>query len=67
MDPDNDTIKDEENYKKKYYTLIREIGRVLNTMDSRCPMVKSCCGGCVAIKTKLNREKKDIGWISIKD
>ncbi len=59
-----DDVKKEENFKKKYYALIRELQRICLKMDSRCPMVKSCCGGCVTIRNKLKREKKETQWIS---
>jgi radical SAM protein with 4Fe4S-binding SPASM domain len=52
----------EVDYKKKYYALIREMQKLPNQMCERCPLVRSCCGGCEMLKRKLNKIKKDPQW-----
>ena len=58
----DDDIKVEENYKKKYYSLLRELRKMVGTIDRKCPMVKSCCGACVTLRSKLKHEKNEIEW-----
>jgi len=50
---------DNQDYKKKYYSLIRDLSKTLTMMHDRCPLVKSCCGGCTLLKSKINKLKRD--------
>ena len=47
------------NYKKKYYSLIRELSQTHTMMCERCPLVKSCCGGCNLLKSKIQKIKRE--------
>ena len=51
----------ERDYKKEYYALIRELGKLYNTMKQRCPIVRSCCGGCNLLKMKITDLKRKDG------
>ena len=49
----------EDNYKKKYYKLLRELNSITNRMVyERCPPFKQCCGGCLLLKELTKSEKK---------
>jgi hypothetical protein len=54
-----DTPKRELDYKKRYYTLVRELGVLEAEMCGRCPIVVSCCNGCNMLKKKINLIKKE--------
>lgn len=62
---DKKYLKDEKNYdgninyKKKYYALIRSLSQMHTTMQERCPIVRSCCGGCNLLKRKINQIKRE--------
>ncbi len=56
-----------DNYKHNYFMLIKTIKRMEYTMCRRCPIVKSCCGGCRLIKMKLNDIKKNKNYIDFDD
>ena len=47
------------NYKEKYFKLIRLLKSMTTQMDNRCPLVRSCCGGCNLLSTKINKIKKE--------
>jgi len=46
------------NYKAQYYQMIRNVAKIQSQMCDRCPVMKSCCGGCRILKTYINKEKK---------
>lgn len=54
-----DKIIEDIDYKKKYYSLIRDLCKTHTMMCERCPMVKSCCGGCNLLKRKIQKYKKN--------
>jgi len=51
--------EDNQDYKKKYYSLIRDLSRTHTMMCERCPLVKSCCGGCTLLRSKINKLKRE--------
>ena len=55
-------VEDKTDYKKKFYSLLRELSSTHTTMCKRCPLVKSCCGGCSLLKSKINRIKKEVNF-----
>ena len=55
----NEHDDNDQDYKKKYYALIRDLSRTHTMMCERCPLVKSCCGGCTLLKSKINKLKRE--------
>lgn len=52
-------INEDMDYKKKYFSLLRDLSKTHATMCERCPIVKSCCGGCNLLKMKIQRLKRE--------
>lgn len=49
-----------ENYKKKYYDLLKKINKTNHSICyDRCPPIKSCCGACNMLKKIINQEKDE--------
>lgn len=48
----------EAEFKKKFYILYRELRSIESRMQDRCPIVKSCCGGCNLLRIEIKKIKR---------
>ena len=49
-------------YKKKYFSSLKNIKYIETQMKmDRCPAIRNCCGGCLLLKAKLKKIKKENG------